>query len=117
MALRCLIVDDSEEFLISARLLLELQGMDVVGVATNRHEAFELAERHAPDVALVDVELGDDDGVALTGELAERTPEMQCVLISAHDRTDLSELVSGSRAAGFISKTDLGAAAIRELLG
>jgi DNA-binding NarL/FixJ family response regulator len=116
MALRCVIVDDSEEFLVSARLLLELQGLDVVGVATSRDEAFEVVEEQEPDVALVDVELGEEDGVALTGELAERLPGMHVVLISAHDRNDITELMSGSRAAGFLSKTDLGAAAIHELI-
>jgi two-component system, NarL family, nitrate/nitrite response regulator NarL len=110
------IIDDSEEFLSSARLLLELQGLDVVGVARSRAEALELVEDVSPDLALVDVELGEDDGVALTTELADRAPEMQSVLISAHDRYDISELMSGSRAAGFLSKTDLGADAIRELI-
>ena len=69
-----------------------------------------------PDVALVDVELGDEDGIALADELVERSPSTQAVLISSHDRSELSELLSESRAAGFLPKTDLGASAIRSLL-
>jgi two-component system, NarL family, nitrate/nitrite response regulator NarL len=37
--IRCLIVDDNQPFLDAARLLLEREGVDVVGVATTTAEA------------------------------------------------------------------------------
>jgi two-component system, NarL family, nitrate/nitrite response regulator NarL len=115
MSLRCLIIDDSEEFLASARRLLDTQGIRVVGCATSRAEALRLMEKLEPDVALVDVELGEEDGIALADDLVARAPGALIVLISSHDRAELNELLSGSRAAGFLPKTDLGAAAIASL--
>ena len=114
--LRSLIVDDSEPFLASARRLLESQGMEIVGTATSRGEVLDLAVALSPDLALVDVELGEEDGVALAGELRSRSPATQVVLISTYDRDELRELVSASAAVGFLSKKSLSGNAVRALL-
>jgi DNA-binding NarL/FixJ family response regulator len=116
-SVRCLLVDDSPEFLASATRLLESQGFEIVGRATRGAEALELAERLAPEVALVDIELADEDGIALTHDFEERAPETRVILISAYERDDLSDLIAGSRAVGFLPKRSLGAAAVRPLLG
>src|SRR5262249_25499632 len=60
--LRSLIVDDSEPFLASARRLLESQGVEIVATATSGAEALDLATALSPDLALVDIELGEEDG-------------------------------------------------------
>jgi two-component system, NarL family, nitrate/nitrite response regulator NarL len=114
--LRCLLVDDSEEFLASAARLLDSQGIDVVGQATSGEEALRLAVELGPDIALVDIELGDEDGVALAHELEARAPTTRVVLISAYDRDDLRDLVPDCGAVGFIPKRALGAEAIDALL-
>jgi DNA-binding NarL/FixJ family response regulator len=116
MVLRCLIVDDSEEFLASAERLLDSQGVEIVGCASSGDEALRLAEIHEPDIALVDIELGDEDGIALAKELAARAPSTRVVLISTYEQGELTELISDSPAAGFLPKNDLGATAIAELL-
>ena len=116
MKLRCLLVDDSEEFLASAARLLESQGIDIVGCATHRSEALELASSLEPDVALVDIELADEDGIVLARELAVQAPATRIVLISAYDRDEMSEVIAGSPAAGFLSKGDLGVDGITRLV-
>jgi DNA-binding NarL/FixJ family response regulator len=116
ITLRCLIVDDSEEFLASASRLLGSQGMRVVGCATSGDHALRLAGELAPDVALVDVELGDEDGIVLSRALVARAPDTRVVLISSYNGDDLGEVIAESPAAGFLSKTELGAAAISQLL-
>ena len=116
MGRRCLLVDDSDGFLASATRLLEAQGMAVVGWARSGAEAVVLAVRLRPDVALVDVELGEEDGVAVSRELALQAPETQVVLISAHGLDELGDIVADSRAAGFLPKMSLGVAAIEALL-
>ena len=114
--MRCLIVDDNAEFIGAAERLLGSQGIDVVGHATNGERALELAGTLAPDVALVDIELGQEDGIALTHQLATHAPATRVVLISSYEQDDLGDLIALSPAAGFLSKTDLGAAAIARLL-
>ena len=75
-----------------------------------------MATRFKFDLALVDVELGGEDGVALARLLSARDPALRVVLISAHGLDDIAELVAGCGAVGFISKTALGRQAIAELL-
>src|SRR5262245_29495055 len=111
-----MLVDDSEAFLASAARLLESQGFEVVAVATSGREALELAAELEPDVAFVDVELADEDGIALAEELDSRSPWTKVVLISAYERDDMRSLISDSAAVGFLPKSDLGADAIRSLL-
>jgi two-component system, NarL family, nitrate/nitrite response regulator NarL len=115
VGLRCLIVDDSEEFLASASRLLEAQGLEVVGAVSSGAEAVSLATELRPEVALVDVQLGDEDGFEVTRRLAAAAPSTRVVLISTHPEEDLPELPAS--AAGFLAKTALSGAAIRELLG
>ena len=116
MALRCLIVDDSKEFLGSASRLLSAQGLEVVGGATSGAEALRLVQTLGPDVALVDVQLGDEDGLEVTRRLAADARETRIILISTHNETDLAELIVGSPAVGFLPKPALSADAIAELL-
>jgi DNA-binding NarL/FixJ family response regulator len=113
---RCLIVDDSPAFLASARALLESQGVTVSACLSCSEEALAAAARFEFDLALVDVELGGEDGVALARMLSARNPELCVVLISAYGLDDVAELVAGCGAAGFVSKTALGRQAIAELL-
>lgn len=116
MEARCLLIDDSPEFLASAARLLQSQGIDVVGCATSTSKALELVGTLEPNLALVDIELGDEDGIALAQRLKERMPSVRVVLISAHDPADVSELIAEGRAVGFLPKSALGASAIAALL-
>jgi two-component system, NarL family, nitrate/nitrite response regulator NarL len=116
VALRCLIVDDSEEFLDSASRLLSAQGLEVVGRASSGAEAVRLVRTLAPDVALVDVQLADEDGLEVTRRLVADARETRVILISTHSENELAELIAGSPAVGFLPKAALGADAIAELL-
>ena len=114
--MRCVLIDDSRQFVASAARLLESQGIDVVGSASSSREALELVPALEPNVALVDIELGDEDGIALAQQLAVRSPSVRLVLISAYDPADVDEVIVESGAAGFLPKSALGAEAIAALL-
>lgn len=116
MSLSCLIVDDSEEFLASATRLLSLQGVEVVGQASSGAEALRLAEAVSPDVALVDVELGEEDGIELARLLTSGDSGTHVILISLRDRNELVELMAGSGAVGFLRKDALDAQAVADLI-
>ena len=116
MNVRWLLVDDSPEFLASASRLLRTDGVQVVGRATTSSEALDAVAELEPDVALIDIELGDEDGIALARQLAELAPSLQIVLISAYDPADVDELVIDSRARGFVSKSSFSPEAVRALL-
>jgi DNA-binding NarL/FixJ family response regulator len=120
MALRCLIVDDNSSFREEMRGLLVEQGLEVVGGAGSVAEALRQIVGLRPDVALIDIDLGDDSGLELARQLFEQSdqaavPEM--ILISSHDEADYADLIEVSPAIGFLAKTDLSAPRIRRMLG
>jgi DNA-binding NarL/FixJ family response regulator len=116
MEIRCLVVDDNEAFLASAKRLLELQGLQVVGAVSTGAEAARVALELLANVALVDVDLDDESGFDVARLLTSAQPPVKVILISAYPEDELADLVAASPAAGFIAKSKLGAAAIRALL-
>src|SRR4051794_40664005 len=70
MPITCLIVDDSTDFLSAATRLLEGEGLAAVGVASTASAAGERAEKMRPAVALVDIDLGEENGFDVAELLA-----------------------------------------------
>jgi CheY-like chemotaxis protein len=118
MTLRCLIVDDSTRFLEAARGHLEREGIAVVGVASSIAQALQQAERLRPDVTLVDIDLAGESGLELARRLqqAPGSAASKVILVSTHAEDDFADLIAASPAVGFLSKGDLSAGAIRDLL-
>ncbi len=114
--MRCLIVDDNALFLEGAADLLGREGMDVAGVASNSAEAIRLVRELRPDVTLVDVDLGGEDGFELAQRLHAISGDSKVILVSTHAEEDLAHLIERSPALGFIAKTRLSAQAIRDAL-
>jgi DNA-binding NarL/FixJ family response regulator len=118
MSIRCLIVDDNSSFRQEMGGLLEEQGIDVVGGAASPAEALDQIAELGPDVALIDIDLGGESGLALARRVREipgrAVPEV--ILISTHSENAFAELIQESRALGFLSKTELSAARIRRML-
>jgi DNA-binding NarL/FixJ family response regulator len=119
VSIRCLLVDDNDAFLEAAGVLLQREGMKVLGVAANSAEALRQARALRPDVILVDIGLGDESGFDLARLLAEdgQGGRAEVILISARAETDYAELVAESPAAGFLVKSELSAQAIGRILG
>jgi DNA-binding NarL/FixJ family response regulator len=118
MALRSLIVDDNTHFLVAARDLLERQGVEVVGLASSGADAVRLAEELNPDVALVDIDLGQESGLDVARRLVGDAGEggSRVVLISAYSESDFADLIAASPAVGFLPKAELSAASIEAVL-
>jgi two-component system, NarL family, nitrate/nitrite response regulator NarL len=116
--MRFLIVDDSASFLAAAQVLLEREGLTIAGVASNGAEARRQAEALRPDVALVDISLGEESGIDLARELVEdgAAGDLTVILISTHSEEDFADLIARCPAAGFLPKAELSADAIRRIL-
>jgi DNA-binding NarL/FixJ family response regulator len=69
-----------------------------------------------PDVILVDVQLPDMDGFAVSTQIAANGGGGQIVLTSSRDRADFDTLVSACGARGFIPKAELSGAGLTALL-
>ncbi|MDP9375632.1 MAG: response regulator transcription factor, partial [Chloroflexota bacterium] len=96
--IRVLVVDDHPIVRQGLVAILEDEAdFAVVGAAGSADEAVALVGRLHPDVVLLDLELGDEDGVAAIPRLAEASPAGRVIVFTAYD-TD--ERVFGALRAG-----------------
>ena len=115
--MRCLIVDDNVGFVAAARKLLEAGGITVVGSTASSAEAIDLVASLHPDVTLVDIDLGPENGLDLAERLHQSGAPSPVVLVSAYSADDFLESITSCGAAGFVAKSQLTASAIRDVLG
>ena len=81
-----LIAEDSRDSREMMSTLLELKGFDVIG-AENGVEAVKMALETVPDLILLDLQLPELDGLAVTRKLRQRPhfKKVPIVIISGHD--------------------------------
>ena len=115
---RCLIIDDSPVFLQTAVRLLQRDGFEEVRTASTIAEALACMEEFRPDVTLVDVYLGEENGFDLVEQLnrAGWCSRSAVILVSTHDPQELANAIAASPATGFLSKMALSSRAIHDLI-
>jgi DNA-binding NarL/FixJ family response regulator len=111
-----LIVDDHSSYRELAKSLLSSEGFDVVGEAKDGASALAAARALQPGLVLVDVQLPDIDGFEVARELGRAGDPSPVILISSRAASDYGSSVEQSTALGFISKEELSADALLELL-
>lgn len=117
MAATVLIVDDHAGFRSFARAMLEADGFDVVGEATDGAAALAAARALAPEIVLLDVALPDMNGFAVCEALLDDGPGPAVVLTSSRDVSAYRSRLQRSRARGFIPKHELSGRALALLAG
>jgi DNA-binding NarL/FixJ family response regulator len=103
---RILVVDDHRTFAELLTLALESQqDLTCVGHAQNCEEAFRLVREVAPDLVIMDLQLGQEDGVAATRQLVHEYPGLAVVVLTAHADTRHLARAAAAGACAFVSKT------------
>jgi DNA-binding NarL/FixJ family response regulator len=99
MALRLVLIEDHQALREGLELLLGRAGIDVLATAGTIDEGRALIEQHDPDVSLIDIRLGEESGIDLTGELIDKDPDRRIVLYTGSNEIELliSGLDSGAR--------------------
>jgi DNA-binding NarL/FixJ family response regulator len=96
---RVVVVDDHTAFVDLLQFAFGgLDDMDCVGTAHSLAEAEVVVAAEEPDIAMVDLMLGEDDGLELVGRLRASRPDLVIVVASA--RSDASTMASVAAAGG-----------------
>ena len=81
-------------------------GLELCGVAGSAAEAFDLVRSTAPDVAVIDISLGDAHGLDLVQNLRAQHRALEVVVFSMYDEEVYAERAIRAGARGYVMKSE-----------
>jgi DNA-binding NarL/FixJ family response regulator len=108
--IKVFLLDDHEIVRRGLRELLEAEDdLEVVGDASTGEEALARIPATRPDVAVLDVRLGEGSGIEVCRDVRSAHPEIQCLMLTSYadDEALFDAIVAG--AAGYVLKQVRGA--------
>jgi NtrC-family two-component system response regulator AlgB len=102
--LRILIVDDDADMRGSLEDLLSLEGDPEIWTAGDGASAVRAARIAPPDIVLLDIRLGRENGIDLIPVLRECSPDMVCIVMTAYRNSDYFTLAMDCGANEFLYK-------------
>ncbi len=102
--IRLLIADDHRMLREGLRRSMAEHGFDIVGEARDGAEAVEMADKHRPDVVLMDVTMPELDGIEATVAIHQRAPEVRVVILTMHADQDVLSNAVRAGASGYLVK-------------
>jgi DNA-binding NarL/FixJ family response regulator len=118
--IRVAIVDDHPSVREGLRILLNRDGgFDVCGEAGNAADAIIMIREECPDVAIIDISLGNDNSLSLIRRLKKKNKTLRVLVWSMFDDMLYAERALTAGAMGYINKQEATQkifAAIRKLV-
>jgi two-component system, NarL family, response regulator NreC len=105
MPTRVLLADDHALIRQGLKTLLERQGFQVVGEASDGQETLRSAERTQPDVAIVDISMPYMNGLEATRELKKSAPNIRTIILTQHEEDQYVTEALRAGAKGFVLKS------------
>jgi DNA-binding NarL/FixJ family response regulator len=103
--IRILIADDHAVVRSGLRSILESEDdIEVVGEAADGHQALEFAQELLPDVILMDINMGDWDGVPATRRVRNSVPSCRVIVLTNYDEDNLVFSSIRAGASGYLLK-------------
>ena len=103
--IRILIIDDHAVLRAGLRMIIESHiGMAVVGEAENRRDSLAAIANEIPDIILLDLDLGDENGLDLLPELLTTVPDARIILLTGLRDADVQRRAILLGAMGLVSK-------------
>jgi NarL family two-component system response regulator LiaR len=106
--IRVIIADDHRLVVESLRKILDGEpDMECVGVANNGVEAIEMVRNLQPDVAILDINMPDTDGIEATRKIKADFPNVTVLILTAYDYEEYVVACLEAGADGFVLKANL----------
>jgi DNA-binding NarL/FixJ family response regulator len=103
--IRIVLADDHTLVRSGLRTLVSgIEGVEVVGEAANGAEALELARGLVPDVVMMDIAMGQMNGLEATRRIRAESPAVRVLILSMHAGEEYVVQALEAGAAGYILK-------------
>jgi two-component system, NarL family, response regulator DesR len=104
--IRVLLADDENLIRTALAALLALEeDLEVIAEAASGAEALAMARAHHPDVAILDLQMPDGDGISVAAELAATAPSCGTIIVTGHGRAGHLKQALTAGVRGFLPKT------------
>jgi DNA-binding NarL/FixJ family response regulator len=105
-AVRVVLVDDADPVRRMLRSMLEIDGYDVVGEASDADGAVAVVDEVDPHVVVVDYRLPGADGVETARRIRARRPHQLTVLYTAYVDDEVARRAADAGVAAVLGKVD-----------
>lgn len=103
---RIMIADDHGVVRSGLRALLKTSpDFAVVAEASDGEEAVMLAERHKPDVVIMDISMPRLNGIEATGIMKQNNPELKVIILTVHEDEEYVYQMLKAGASGYVVKS------------
>ncbi len=103
--IKVLIADDHQVFRDGIESILEdVEGMEVVAQAEDGKIVLEKLKTITPDVILMDISMGDANGIETTQIVKKDYPQIKVLVLSMHEETDYIVKMLEAGASGYLLK-------------
>lgn len=104
---RILLIDDHRVLRAGLRLMLERQpNWMICGEASGGREGIAMAAQLKPDIGVLDISMGDMNGLDVMRQIKKDCPETEIIFFTAHEVEDLVQTAFENGARSFLLKTD-----------
>jgi DNA-binding NarL/FixJ family response regulator len=111
-----MIVDDQAPFREAAKAVIaRVDGFELVGDVASGEEAVAAVPALTPHLVLMDINMGELDGVGATRLILDAFPETKVILVSTYALDDLPPGARRSGAIAYVNKDELSPRVIRRL--
>jgi DNA-binding NarL/FixJ family response regulator len=115
--LQILVVDDNRRYRgVLQNMIGKICPQATLYEAQNIQTAVQLAQAIKPQMILMDVVLGDEDGITCTRRVKAMSPQSRIILISAYPDREFHRLGLQAGAVAFLDKKDLDMAVLRQVI-
>ena len=115
-AVRVMIVDDQQPFRAAARAVVErVAGFELAAEVESGEQAVAACATSAPDLVLMDINMGALDGIEATRLITGAAPSIRVILVSTYALDDLPPGARTSGAIAYVNKDELSPRVIRRL--
>jgi DNA-binding NarL/FixJ family response regulator len=105
VTIRVLIVDDHSVVRLGIRMILQSEAdIEVVGEVERSRDALQHVRALSPHVVLMDIMLGDGDGIEATRAIKQHCPEVQILIVTAYADQQLFLKAVEAGAVGYVLK-------------